>query len=147
MSLPVEPDFAIIKKGDGGGTEVFAILCGQQDIQINGVANLSDRFVRDCAQPNVAPIRKTKLTGKQYDVTASGLIDKAQLVILHAALGKVNNYKIELYTDDGTTGGLLYGTYSGAFRLASVNVNLQREGDALVEITLPNHGDVTLTTV
>ena len=33
MSLPIEADFALIKLGDGGGTEVFTIWCGGQDVQ------------------------------------------------------------------------------------------------------------------
>lgn len=144
MAVPVEPDFAIIKMGDGGGTEVFSITCGVQDVTVNGTANLADRFVRDCAAPNVAPFRKTKLTGKQWEVTGSGLIDKAQLGILHAALGSLKNYKIELYTDDASAIGLLYATYSGSFRLGSVNVGVVREGDATVQVTLVSNSVLTL---
>lgn len=144
MSEPVEPDYAVIKVGDGATpTEVFSIVCGVQDVTINATANITDRFVRDCANPNVAPNRKTKLTGKQWDVSGSGLIDKAQLGALNTALGKVKNAKIELYSDDGAS-GLLYATYSGAFRIASVNLNLSRESESTVEITMPSHGAITL---
>jgi hypothetical protein len=145
MSLPTEPDFALIKYGDGDDPEVFAIACGIQDITLNFTANTSDRFVRDCAKPGEIPYRKVKATGKQLDVTGSGLIDKAQLTAYNDALGKVGNFKIELYADDGTDAGDLIGTYAAAFMQTAVNPAIPRENQATVEVSLASHGPWTWT--
>lgn len=145
MSLPTEADFALIKKGDGAGPEVFAIICGLQDVTINQVANSTDRFVRDCAKPGSVPYRKTKATGLQLDVTGSGLTDKSHIDILLEALGKVGNFKIELYQDDGTDTGDLVGTFAAAFLLEASNLNIQRDGDSTSEITLKSNGAWTWT--
>lgn len=145
MSLPVEPDFAIIKMGDGGGSEVFSITCGIQDVNINAVANTSDRFTRDCAKPGEIPYRKVKATGKQMDITGSGLIDKAQITAYNTALGKVKNYKVELYQDDGTDAGSLMGTYAAALMLTAQNQAIPRENSATVELNLASHGAWTWT--
>lgn len=145
MSFPVEADFAIVKIGDGAGTEVFTIACGLQDVNVNTVANVQDRFSRDCAKPGSIPVRKVKATGTQMDITGSGLIDKAQIAIYQAALGKSKNYKIELYQDDGTDAGTLMGTYAGAYMMTATNQSVPRAGTASAEITLQNNGAWTWT--
>lgn len=145
MSVPNEADFAIIKIGDGATTEVFTIACGLQDVNINQVANTSDRFVRDCAKPGEVPNRKVKTTGKQLDVTGSGLIDKAQVAIFIAALGLSKNYKVELYKDDGTDNGTLLGTYAAPFVMTASNMSIPREGNGSAEVTLASNGAWTWT--
>lgn len=145
MSLPTEADFALIKIGDGESPEVFTAACGIQDVTINRVANTSDRFVRDCTKPGEVPNRKVKTTGKQLDITGGGLTDKAHVDIFDDALGKVKNYKVELYADDGTDAGDLIGTVAGAFVMTAANMNIPREADASAEITLASHGAWTWT--
>lgn len=146
MSVPTEADFALVKIGDGATpTEVFTVLCGLQDTNINRVANTSDRFVRDCAKPGEIPNRKVKTTGKQLDVTGSGLIDKAQIDVFEDALGAAKNYKIELYADDGTDAGDLLGTFAGAFVMTAANMSVPRDGSASAEVTLASHGAWTWT--
>lgn len=146
MSVPVEADFALIKIGDGATpTEVFATLCGMKDVNINRTASTSDRFVRDCAKPGKTPTRKVRITGKQLDVTGSGLINKDDIAAFDAALGVVGNYKIELYQDDGTDTGDLMGTYAAAFAMTAANQSISEGGDASAEVTLASHGDWTWT--
>lgn len=145
MSVPVEADFALIKIGDGAATEVFTTICGMRQVGINRTVSSSDRFVRDCAKPNKPAVRKVRVTGKQMDVTGSGLINKTDIAAFDAALGKSKNFKIELYQDDGTDTGLLMGTYAAAFVMTAANKSLQEGGDASSEITLASNGDWTWT--
>lgn len=147
MSFPVEPDFALLKVGDGATTEVFTIACGLQDVNINQVANSQDRFTRDCAKPGSTPVRKTKATGLQLDITGSGLIDKDQITVYNGALGKTKNYKIELYQKDGTDAGILLGTFAGNFMMTATNQSVPTDGSASAEITLANNGAWTWTAV
>ncbi|ABD27169.1 hypothetical protein Saro_2733 [Novosphingobium aromaticivorans DSM 12444] len=146
MSLPVEADFALIKLGDGATpTEVFAIACGLQDVNVNRTANSSDRFVRDCAKPGEVPTRKVRVNGKQLDITGSGLIDKTHIDTFEEALGTAKNYKVELYADDGTDAGDLIGTFAGPFVMTAANMAITREGGGTAEVTLANHGPWTWT--
>lgn len=140
MSFPVEFDFAVVKIGDGATTEVFTIACGLQDVTVNTVANTQDRFSRDCAKPGSVPVRKVKATGTQQDITGSGLIDKAQVAIYLAALGKVKNYKVEAYAANGTDAGLLLGTFSGGYMMTASNISTSLEGTGSAEITLASDG-------
>lgn len=145
MSLPNEFDFAVLKIGDGADPEVFTISCGKQDLTFNTVANSTDRFVRDCTKPGEIPFRRPKVTGKQMDVTASGLTDVATYGTEFDMVGTFNNIRVEVYNDDGTDAGELLGTVAGRFLVGSLNVGAPREGDASVEITLASDGAYTWT--
>lgn len=140
MSLPTEVDFALVKMGDGAGPEVFTTICGLTDVTIGKTVSTTDRFVRDCAKPGETPSRKTRANGKQLDITGSGLSNADTIASLEAALGKVKNYKVECYADDGTDAGELLGTYTAAFRMTANNLTVPRDGDATGEITLASHG-------
>lgn len=143
MSLPTEFDFALVKMGDGATPEVFTAICGLQDGTVNRTVNTQDRFVRDCAKPGEIPERKVKATGRQSDITGTGLTNAAEVSRVEAALGKVKNYKIEVYADDGTDTGDLLGTWSGAFMLTAANNTIPREGTSAFEMTLVSHGAMT----
>lgn len=145
MSLPVEIDFALIKAGDGESPEVFTVICGIQDVTINGGANTTDRFVRDCATPGAVPYRKTKVNGRQLDITGSGLSNTQEEVRLNSLLGALNNYQVELYREDGTDAGTLLGTYAGEFRMTSKNINAPRESPSSLDIALASNGAWTYT--
>lgn len=145
MSLPTEFDFAVIKFSDGAETPVFTISCGKQDFQANFVSNSTDRFVRDCAKPGEVPFRKTKATGKQLDITASGLTDATAFGTELALLGQLVDVKLEYYADDGTDAGSLIGTVDCNMRVNALNVGTPRDGDASSETVLASHGAWTWT--
>lgn len=145
MSVPTEADFVLVKLGDGGSPEVFTAVCGIQDASINRTVTTQDRFVRDCAKPGEVPNRKVKVTGKQMDITGSGLTDKANVTTLNTALGLAKNIKAELYQADGTDAGLLLGTFALNAVLTAANMNVPRDGDATAEITIASNGSWTWT--
>lgn len=145
MSYPTEADFALIKMGDGATPEVFTIMCGMKDIKVNSVANSNDRFVRDCAKPGAVPTRKTRVTGKQQDITGTGLIDKAMVAKYMTALGNIRNYKVELYQADGTDTGILLGTFAGAYMMTAANMSANTDSDSTAEVTLASNGEFTWT--
>lgn len=140
MSVPTEFDFAVLKFGDGAPTEVFSISCGKRDITLAFAANSSDRFVRDCTKPGEIPFRKAKVSGKQFDCTATGLTDKATFGTEIAFVGKFKNVKVELMADDGTDTGLLLGTITCNMLVKSLQIGTPRESEATAEVTLASNG-------
>lgn len=124
MSLPIEADFAVVKKGDGADPEVFTVLCGLDTVAINRTANASDRFRRDCAKPGSIPFRRSRTTGKQMDITANGAINIPDLVSFNEALGVSGNYRIELGQYDGTDEGTIIHVINGPFNLLTANTNV-----------------------
>lgn len=145
MSYPAEADFAIVKVGDGAGPEVFTIACGIENVQVNRTANTSSRFTRDCAKPGEVPVRRTKTTGKQLDITADGLTNVPDIDAFEDLLGVKNNYKIELYADDDTDTGELLGTFAGNFIMTTANLNLPRNDNSASEVAFENNGPWTWT--
>jgi hypothetical protein len=145
MSVPNEADFALIKYGDGDDPEVFAAICSIEDVTVNETANTTDRARRDCAKPGLPAVRRVKTISTQVDVTGTGGIDKAAIATVRGILGISTNFKIELYKQDGTDAGELYGTYAGPFVMTANNLSLAANGDSNGEVTLASDGAVTWT--
>lgn len=148
MALPTEIDFMLVKMGDGNvdpGPEVFNLICGITNVNVNRGANTTDRFVRDCAKPGEVPVRRVKVTGKQLDISGDGLTDVDNIADLEAALGQKGNFRIEAYQADGTDAGLLLGTFAGSFVLTAANLSAPRDGDSTGDVALANDGGWTYT--
>jgi hypothetical protein len=143
MSIPTEFDFALIKKGDGGSPENFAVICGIEAAQVNITANTSDHFARDCAKPGQVPFRRVKTNGKQMDVNGSGLSNADTIQDFLDSIGLSGNYEIEGYRRDGTDAGELLGTFSGPFVMTAFNLNIAAA--ATGEVNLASDGVWTYT--
>ena len=146
MAIPNEPDFALIKKGDGATpTEVFTALCGLENVSINNTTQTAERNRRDCLTPGLPGVRRIRATGKTQTITGSGAVNKDSIAIFNTALGVVGNYKIELYKNNGTGAGVLMGTYAASYMLTSANDSIDPNGDSSCEITLECDGLWTWT--
>lgn len=146
MSLPTEFDFALIKMGDGATpTELFTTICGMQDVTLNETVNTNDRFVRDCAKPGEVPQRRVQPSGKQTDLTGTGLTNADNIASIRAALGVSKSYRVEVYKRDGTDAGDLLGTFAGKFVMTAANLNMSLETPGSAEITLASDGALTYT--
>ena len=146
MSVPTEFDYALIKMGDGATpTEVFTAICGIEQVGRNFVVQTSERTRRNCTTPGLPGVRRIRAVGESCTVTGSGAIDKAEVAKFRAAMGKVKNYRVEYYQENGTGDGVLWGTDAGPFMLTAHNMTGQMGGDSASEITLESDGDVTWT--
>lgn len=146
MSLPTEFDFALVKMGDGATpTELFTTICGLQDATLNETVNTNDRFVRDCTKPGEVPQRRVQPSGKQTDITGTGLTNAEEIVRVRAALGVSKNYRIEVYRRDGSDTGVLLGTFAGKFVMTASNLNMTLDTPGSAEITLASDGALTYT--
>jgi len=140
MSLPNEFDFGLLKVGNGATPEVFTAVCGIIDVAVNETVDTTSRRVRDCTTPNKPGVTKIKVNGTSWAITASGLTNASEETNLRALLGKLKNYKVEAYDDDGTDAGDLLGTWSGAAVLNAKNININRDSDSAIELTLEGDG-------
>jgi len=145
MSYPNEADFVVVKIGDGQSPEVFTILCGIDTAGVNKTVNTQDRFRRDCAKPGAIPTRKVRVTGRQWDVTGSGVINMDAFEDFDDALGIRKNYRIEFGKRDGTDAGEIVGYYAGPAVMTASNVQMG-DGEGSAEITLAGEDDIVWTT-
>lgn len=150
MSYPVEPDYIVLQLGDGATPEVFTAMCGLEGANINQTVTSSDRFRRDCAKPAAVPTRKVRVTGKQWDVTGSGVINMDEFDRFNAALGARRSYRLLLgqydTQDSGDTerNGTIYGYYKGPAVMTAHNINVGGE-DGTAEVTLAGEDELVWT--
>ncbi|WP_333571309.1 hypothetical protein [Sphingomonas sp.] len=144
MSYPTEIDAVVVKIGDGASPEVFTTICGIENATINETVQTNDRFRKDCTKPGMIPTRDVRVTGKQWDLTGSGVTNVTQLVTLKAALGISRNYQIVAIKYDGTDEGDELGTFTGQGVLTARNLNLQDNGGT-AEITIAGENELTWT--
>lgn len=145
MSVPLEYDFAQIKMGDGATPEVFTVICDMIEVSVNEGAETTTRFRRDCTTPGTPGTRRSRIVGKFWDISGSGLINAPQNDDIRALVGVRKNYEIPVYQDDGTAGGELLGTYSGEAIMTVRNISVNREAESGQEITLEGQGVLTFT--
>ncbi|TZG25579.1 hypothetical protein [Sphingomonas montanisoli] len=141
MSIPNDPDFVLLKMGDGATpTQAFPILCGITSVNINKTANTTDKFTRDCAKPGAVPVRTVRTNGRQLDITGSGIVNVPQIPDFEDALGIRKDYKAELYKSDGSDEGVLMGHYAFNGVMTSQNMSLSDQGDSSGEVAIASHG-------
>ena len=135
MSFPVEADAAQILIGNGGTpTELFTVFCGIEQVGLNNGVQGNDKYRRDCAKPGQVPTRSTQVTGKNWAVSGSGVLDVGQMPTYLSSLGVRKNYRIILIQYDGTDAGKTLGTVAGSAVLMGANMNVGESGG--VEINL-----------
>lgn len=148
MAAPsvVRGSYIDIAIGDGGGPEVFSIICGLTTRSFTGQVNTTDTFVPDCADPEDVPIRRLIMTGKQWSISGEGLYNRTQRSVLEAALGVPTNYRFIMSepaadnVEDGYYGGLAVMT-----SLAFTGGSAENGTFATCAITIESDGEWTWT--
>lgn len=142
MSYPNEPDYIVVRKGDGGSPETFPIVCGIETAGVNQTANTSDRFRRDCANPADVATRAVRVTGLQWDVSGTGVVNMDEFEAMQAALGNRSTWRIEYGKYDDAASfprtGTIFGYYEGPGILTSFNTNVGEDGTAEITIAGEN---------
>lgn len=137
--------YFVLMHGDGGGPETFVPQCGITTRDFTGQVNTTDVFTRDCADPINVPVRRVIATGKQFDLSGNGVLNRALLDSMWASLGLIENWRLVLTepADD-----LVYqGYWAGAFMLSQLKVTAEDANFANISLQLVSDGDVTFTVV
>ena len=71
----------------------FIPLCGMTTRNLTRQVQTRDRFLRDCDDPEDIPVRRLIVTGKQWDLSASGLYNRAQAALLSGLFGIKATYR------------------------------------------------------
>jgi hypothetical protein len=138
--------YVILSLGDGGGPEVFLALCGLKTRNLTAQTNTNDVFTRDCADPENVPIRRIIATGKQWDLTGEGDLNRANLEIIQAADdGQPHNWR---YTLTEPASDLVYGGYyAGSGVITNLAIGAEDEGFTTISITIASDSEWVFTEV
>jgi hypothetical protein len=131
--------------GDGAGPEVFTALCGISTKSFTAAVNTNDQFTRDCDTPEDVPIRRVIATGKQWDLTGEGVLNRSNLEMILDAQAVVKNYRF-LFTEPADD-EVYQGYWAGPAMLTNLQVTAEDENFANISINLVSDGEWIWTPV
>jgi hypothetical protein len=120
MAAPdiVKGTYIDILMGDGEDPEVFTPICGATTRSFTQQGNTNDVFIPDCADPEDVPYRRLVPTGRQWDLSADGLMNLAQRADIDAAWMVTQNYRFRVARPAGSIVGTGY--YEGPAMLTNI---------------------------
>lgn len=132
--------------GNGAAPEVFTALCGITTRSFASQTNTQDVFTRDCADPENVPIRRIIPTGKQWDLTGEGQLNRANLATLQGLDdGQPHNFRF-LFTEP-LTDEVFQGYYGGAGVITNLSITAEDENFASISLSIASDSEWTFTTV
>jgi hypothetical protein len=131
--------------GNGAGPEVFSPLCGVRSKSLDQVIETSDDYIRDCADPTDVPTRSIVATGEHWDLPYSGVLNRAQLADMQAAVGQYKNYRFEIAQPAGDA--VYGGYYAGRAMMTRLRIVGDDGTNAQIEGTILSDGPWVFTVV
>lgn len=140
MAYPkrVKGTYVTILMGNGATPEVFVPLCGLSTRSLTAQINGNDEFVKDCADPEDVPVRAFLPTGKQWDVSGSGVIDRNSIKSIIDAQGYTKNYRFMF--GEPANDQVYSGYWAGPGVLTNVSFGGNDDAFATVELTVVSDG-------
>jgi hypothetical protein len=126
---------------DGGTT--FQTICGLNSRSLTEQYNTSDENIRDCADPSQVPFRVVNVTGQQFDISGTGVYNRAQGALIRQLGGKSLPYRFILGED--ASDQVDAGYYQGNFVLTNKQLGAADGVNATAQFTWASDGVVTWT--
>lgn len=138
----VKGGYYYLQVGDGADPEVFTTICGLNTRSFTAQLNTNDDFVKDCADPEAIPVRVALPTGRQWDISGSGVIDRDNIAALVESQGITQNYRFIMGAPDGTTG--FTGYWEGPGILTNIQFGGNDDAFATLDVTIISDGEWAL---
>ncbi len=132
----------LVKIGDGASPEVFSNLCGLNSKAMTINNSSIDVTTPDCSTPGGALWTETLNGLKNVSITGDGFFEDS------ASESRMNT--VAMAADNScnfTVTVPAFGTYAGAFRIASLEFGGETEGGVTYSLSLESTGAVTFTAV
>lgn len=130
----------LVKIGDGASPEVFSNLCGLNSKSLTINNSSIDVTTPDCTTPGGALWTETLNGLKNVSVTGDGFFEDSaselRMNTVAMAADNVCNFQVVVPA---------FGTYAGAFRIASLDFGGETEGGVTYSVSLESTGAVTFT--
>lgn len=131
----------LVEDPDNAGT--YITLCGMTTRNLTEQVQTRDRYLRDCAEPEGIPFRVLIATGKQWDMSASGLYNRAQAALVSSLVGVKANYR---YLIGEPADDAVYTSYfAGRAMLTQRQITGGDDDDVGAELTWASDGEWTET--
>lgn len=130
----------LVKIGDGADPEVFSNLCGLNSKAMTINNSSIDVTTPDCSSPGGALWTETLNGLKNVTITGDGFFEDSaselRMNTIAMAADNVGNFTVTVPA---------FGTYAGAFRIASLEFGGETEGGVTYSLSLESTGAVTFT--
>jgi hypothetical protein len=126
---------------DGGTT--FVTICGLTTRNFTEQYNTNDETIRDCADPTQVPFRVVNVTGQQFDISGTGLYNRAQGDLLRQLGGKSLPYRFIMGEDASDV--VDSGYYQGNFVMTNKQIGAADGVNVTSQFTWASDGVVTWT--
>lgn len=133
-------------QGDGATpTELFTPICGINTRTMTEQVQTSDVFTRDCADPEDVPVRNVIATGRQWDLSGAGQMDRNSYENLKNKVGKTGNWRFEI--GEPAADKVFGGYWEGPGMLTQLQIT-GADGDFVsIDVTIASDGEWDWTTV
>lgn len=130
----------LVKIGDGEAAEAFTNLCGLNSKSLTINNSSIDVTTPDCTAPEGALWTATLNGLKNVAVSGDGFFEDstAEARMNTVAMAADNACNFQVVVPD-------FGTYAGAFRIASLDFGGETEGGVTYSVSLESNGAVTFT--
>ncbi len=130
----------LVKIGEGAVSETFSNLCGLNSKSLTINNSSIDVTTPDCTTPEGALWTETLAGLKNVSVSGDGFFEDstAEARMNTVAMQNDNSCNFQVVVPD-------FGTYAGAFRIASVEFGGETEGGVTYSLSLESTGTVTFT--
>ena len=127
----------LVKIGDGADPEVFTNLCGLNSKSLTINNSSIDVTTPDCTAPEGALFTATLAGLKNVSLSGDGFFEDsvAEARMNTVAMAADNNVNMQVVVPD-------FGTYAGAFRIASLEFGGETEGGVTYSVSLESNGTV-----
>lgn len=127
----------LVKIGDAASPEVFSNLCGLNSKSLTINNSSIDVTTPDCTTPEGALWTATLAGLKNLGLSGDGFFEDsvAEARMNTVAMAADNTVNMEIVVPD-------FGTYSGAFRISSLEFGGETEGGVTYSISLESNGTV-----
>lgn len=137
----VKGGYIDILVGDGATPEVFTKLCGLNTKSFTIQKNTSDVFVPDCDDPEDIPVRFLNVTGLQWDLSGSGLYNRAQGPLIRTLASDSASRNMRFVMSEPGTDPVDDGYYAGKALVTNVQFGGPTGAEyATVDLTLASEG-------
>jgi hypothetical protein len=133
--------FDVAVSVDNGTT--FTTICGLTARNLTEQYNTSDEFIRDCADPTQVPFRVVNVTGAQFDISGTGLYNRAQGELIRQIGGQSLVYRFIMGEDASDV--VDAGYYQGKFVLTNKQIGATDGSYVSSQFTWTSDGTVTWT--
>jgi hypothetical protein len=121
------------------GPDVYTALCGISTRSFTAGVNTNDQFTRDCADPEDVPIRRAIVTGRQWDLTGSGSLNRDNLETIIGLQATTENYRF-VFTEPADD-EVFQGHWTGPAILTNLEITAEDEAFAQISINLVSDGE------